>query len=156
MSIPIFLQDVPQAPISPGLALRIARDCPQVRYIKVETLPVTTKVADMVNAAGDALTIFGGAGGSYFIEEMRRGSAGTMPFCSQPADFVRVWDLFQQGDERGARQAFDGSIMAINRLAQQGGDLFYHLHKQLLVRQGIIRFAFVRSPTVPLDRVTQG
>jgi 4-hydroxy-tetrahydrodipicolinate synthase len=155
VSIPIFLQDVVQAPISPGLALRIARECEHVRYIKVETLPVTSKVADMARVAGDALTIFGGAGGSYFIEEMRRGSVGTMPFCSQPEDFVRVWDLFQAGDEAGARKAFDERIMAVNRLGQQGGDLFYHLHKQILVRRGIIRSAHVRSPTIEIDPVTQ-
>lgn len=155
VSIPIFLQDVPQAPISPGLALRIARECEHARYIKVETPPVTAKVADMVRTAGEALTIFGGAGGSYFIEEMRRGSVGTMPFCSQPGAFVEVWNRFQAGDERGARKVFDDSIMAVNRLGQQGGDLFYHLHKQLLVRQGVIRSAFVRSPTMPIDPVTQ-
>jgi 4-hydroxy-tetrahydrodipicolinate synthase len=156
VGIPIFLQDVPQAPISPGLALRIARDCAHARYIKVETLPVTAKVADMAAAAGDALTIFGGAGGTYFIEEMRRGSAGTMPFCSQPAALVEVWRRFQAGDERGARQVFDATIMAVNRLGQQGGDLFYHLHKQLLVRLGVIRTAVVRGPTIRVDAVTQG
>lgn len=155
VSIPIFMQDVPQAPIPPGLALRIARDCEQARYIKVETLPVTAKVADMVQTAGDMLTVFGGAGGSYFIEEMRRGAQGTMPFCSQPRAFVEVWNRFQAGDERGARQIFDNTIMAINRLGQQGGDLFYHLHKQLLVRQGIIRSAFVRAPTMRIDVTTQ-
>lgn len=155
VSIPIFMQDVPQAPIPPGLALRIARDCERVLYIKVETLPVTTKVADMVQTAGDMLTVFGGAGGSYFIEEMRRGARGTMPFCSQPRAFVEVWNRFQDGDERGAREVFDSTIMAINRLGQQGGDLFYHLHKQLLVRQGIIRSAFVRAPTTRIDATTQ-
>jgi len=155
VSIPIFLQDVPQGPIPPGMALRIAQECEHVRYIKVETLPITTKVADMARVAGDKLTIFGGAGGSYFIEEMRRGSVGTMPFCSQPGAFVEVWNRFQAGDERGARQVFDANIMAINRLGQQGGDLFYHLHKQLLVRLGVIRSAAVRSPTITIDPVTQ-
>lgn len=153
--IPIFLQDIPQAPIPPGLALRIAGECETVRYIKVETLPVTARVADMAAAAGERLTIFGGAGGSYFIEELRRGAHGTMPFCSQPAAFVEVWNRFRNGDERGARQVFDSTIMAINRLAAQGGDLFYHVHKQLLVRQGVIRGAAVRSPTVPIDAVTR-
>jgi dihydrodipicolinate synthase/N-acetylneuraminate lyase len=156
VGIPVFLQDVVQAPIPAGLALRIARECENVRYIKVESLPVVSKVADMVRAAGEALTVFGGAGGSYFIEEMRRGSVGTMPFCSQPSAFVEVWNLFQNGDEAGARNAFDSTIMAVNRLGQQGGDLFYHLHKQLLVRQGVIRSAFVRSPTIRVDAVTQG
>lgn len=155
VSIPIFLQDTPAAPIPPGLARRIAESAEHVRYIKVETLPVTAKVAEMVNAAGDALTVFGGAGGSYFIEELRRGSLGTMPFCSQPAAFVEVWNLFRAGDERGARLTFDRAIMPVNRLAAQGGDVFYHVHKELLVRQGVIRTAKVRSPTVPIDAVTR-
>jgi len=155
VSIPIVLQDVPQAPIPPGLALRLAKECEHVRYIKVETVPITAKVADMAAIAGERLTIFGGAGGGYFIEEMRRGSQGTMPFCSQPAAFVEVWDRFQRGDEAGARTVFDSKIMAILRLGQQGGDLFYHLHKQLLVRLGVIRTATVRSPTIRIDAVTQ-
>ena len=80
----------------------------------------------MAAAVGDRLTIFGGAGGSYFIEEMRRGAQGTMPFCSQPAAFVETWDRFQAGDEtRRARSVSTPTIMAVNRLGSQGGDLFY-------------------------------
>jgi 4-hydroxy-tetrahydrodipicolinate synthase len=154
VGIPIILQDVPQGPVPPGLALRIADACKNVTYIKVETLPVTGKVAAMSATAGDRLTIFGGAGGSYFIEEMRRGALGTMPFCSQPADFVAVWDAYRAGDEKTAREHFDHTIMAVNRLGNQGGDIFYAMHKQLLVRQGVIRNAFVRSPTTAIDPVT--
>src|SRR5690606_32133815 len=130
-----------------------AEACRNVSYIKVETLPITTKVAEMAIAAGEALTIFGGAGGSYFIEELRRGAKGTMPFCSQPAAFVQTWNRFQVGDEAGARRIFDGSIMAVNRLAAQGGDVFYHVHKQLLVKLGVIRTAVVREPTAAVDAV---
>jgi dihydrodipicolinate synthase/N-acetylneuraminate lyase len=155
VGIPVILQDIPQAPVPPGLALRLADECRNVEYIKVETLPVTTKVAEMSAAAGERLTIFGGAGGSYFIEEMRRGAQGTMPFCSQPAAFVETWNRFQAGDEKGARQVFDAAIMAVNRLGAQGGDLFYHLHKQLLVKLGVIRHAYVRSPTITVDPVSQ-
>jgi 4-hydroxy-tetrahydrodipicolinate synthase len=155
VGIPIILQDVPQGPVSPSLALRLADACPNVKYIKVETLPVTAKVQAMSAAVDGRLTIFGGAGGSYFIEEMRRGADGTMPFCSQPDDFVAVWDAFQRGDEATARTRFDATIMAINRLGNQGGDVFYHIHKQLLVRRGIIRGSLVRSPTTPPDAITQ-
>lgn len=155
VGIPIILQDIPQAPVPPPLALRLASECRNVRYIKVETLPSTTRVAEMAAAAGDALTIFGGAGGSYFIEEMRRGARGTMPFCSQPAAFVETWNRFRAGDEKGARRVFDSTIMAVNRLGAQGGDLFYHLHKQLLVRLGVIRTAVVRSPTISVDPISQ-
>jgi dihydrodipicolinate synthase/N-acetylneuraminate lyase len=155
VAVPLILQDIPQAPVPPGMALRLRDDCRNVSMIKVETLPITTKVSEMAAAVGQRLTIFGGAGGTYFIEEMRRGAQGTMPFCSQPAAFVETWNRFQGGDEKAARAAFDGSVMAVNRLAAQGGDLFYHVHKQLLVRLGVIRTAVVRSPTVTLDAISQ-
>jgi 4-hydroxy-tetrahydrodipicolinate synthase len=155
VSIPLILQDIPQAPIPPGLALRLAESCRNVRYIKVETLPVTQKVAAMAEATAGRLTIFGGAGGAYFIEELRRGARGTMPFCSQPADFVAVWNLYNKGDEKGARKVFNDAFIGVNRLGGQGGDIFYHVHKQLLVRLGVIRTAHVRSPTMKLDPLTQ-
>jgi dihydrodipicolinate synthase/N-acetylneuraminate lyase len=155
VGIPIILQDIPQAPVPPGLALRLVDECRQVTAIKVETPPTTTRVAETSLAVGDRLTVLGGAGGSYFIEEMRRGAQGTMPFCSQPAAFVEVYSRFRAGDEAAAREVFDTTIMAVNRLAAQGGDLFYHVHKQLLVRLGVIRTAHVRSPTMAVDPITQ-
>jgi 4-hydroxy-tetrahydrodipicolinate synthase len=155
VGIPIVLQDIPQAPIPPALALRIAQACPHVTHVKVETPPVVPRVAAMVAGAGDALTVFGGAGGSAFIEELRRGARGTMPFPSQPAAFVETWDRFQAGDEEGARRVFDERIMPVNRLGSQEADLYYHLHKQLLVRLGVIRTAVVRPPTMTVDAVTQ-
>ena len=155
VGIPIVLQDVPQAPIPPGLALKIADSCRNVKFIKVETLPVAGKVAAMVETAGSRLTVFGGAGGGYFIEEMRRGALGTMPFCSQPGAFVDVWNAFQRGDHAQARKIFDSTVMAPIRLGGQGGDIFYYLHKQLLVRQGVIKTSIVRSPTTPIDAITR-
>jgi dihydrodipicolinate synthase/N-acetylneuraminate lyase len=154
VSIPIFLQDTVTAVISPGLARQIAEECEWVPYIKVESQPITARVADMVEKAGDVLTVFGGAGGGYFIEEMRRGAVGTMPFCSQPEAFVAVWDFFQQGDEVAARELFDRTIMPINRIAAQGSGIFYAVHKELLRRRGVIRTAKVRSPAPPVEALT--
>ena len=155
VDLPIILQDVPQAPIGPQLALKIAQLAPTTRYIKVETAPIVAKVASMIETASHRLVTFGGAGGSYFIEEMRRGARGTMPFPSQPEDFVAVWNLFRAGDEAAARHHFDTRIMALNRLAVQAGDLGYHVHKQLLVRRGVIARPVVRAPTMTIDSITQ-
>jgi 4-hydroxy-tetrahydrodipicolinate synthase len=155
VDIPIILQDIPQAPVGPALALRIADACRNVRAIKVETPPVTPRVAETVAVVGDRLTVIGGAGGGYLIEELRRGSRGTMPFPSQPAAFVAVWDRFNAGDLAGARETFETQIAPVLRLGSQAGDLFYHVHKQLLVRLGILRTAIVRAPTMTLDPVTQ-
>ena len=76
--LPIILQDVPQSPIPPPLALRIAETVPLVDTIKVETQPTVEQVGAMVKAAGDRLTILGGAGGGTLVEEFRRGARGTM------------------------------------------------------------------------------
>jgi len=153
--IPIFLQDTPTASIGTGLARQIAETCAWARYIKVESMPITARVADVVEKAGDQLIVFGGAGGGYFIEEMRRGSVGTMPFCSQPEAFVGIWNAYQAGDEQTARAIFDRTITPISRLAAQGVGIFYHVHKELLRHRGIIRTATVRAPAPPVDALTQ-
>ncbi len=155
VGIPIVLQDIPQAPVSPALAVRLAGECRNVRYVKVETLPITTKVMEMAAVASEVLTIFGGAGGGYFIEEMRRGARGTMPFPSQSDAFVETWNRFAAGDEAGARRVFDRTIMPVVRLGNQGGDTFFHIQKQLLVKRGIFRSAAVRAPTIAIDPVTR-
>ena len=152
--IPIFIQDTSGAPVPAPLARQIAEESENVRYIKVESLPTPVKVADLVAKAGDMLTVFGGAGGNYFIEEMRRGSVGTMPGCSQPEAFVEVWDLFQRGDEGGARAIFERKILPLNRIAALGWGAFYHVNKELLRRRGVIRTALVRGPSAPLDDLT--
>ncbi len=155
VDIPIFIQDTSSAPVFPGLAARIAEKGRWVRYIKVESLPSPLRVAEMVAGAGDRLTVFGGAGGDYFIEELRRGSQGTMPFCTQPEAFVEVWNLFQDGKEAAARQVFERAILPVNRLAGQGAGIFYAVHKEILRRRGVIRTAKVRSPAPPVDEHTR-
>ncbi|MEZ4674797.1 MAG: hypothetical protein R2932_11215 [Caldilineaceae bacterium] len=91
----------------------------------------------------------------YFIEEMRRGSVGTMPFCSQPEAFVAIWDLCQAGDEKAAFARFYRELVPISRISGQSTGLFYAVHKQLLVHRGIIRTATVRSPAPPVDPLIQ-
>lgn len=156
VDLPIFIQDVVGAPVSSSLARQIAEESERVRYIKVESGFTPTKVAEVARAAGDLFTIFGGAGGSLFIEEMRRGSLGTMPFPSQPEAFVEVWNLFRAGDERGARQAFDRKIAPINRIASSAPVAYYHVHKELLLKRGVIKCSRVRHPQgPPLDDLTR-
>ncbi|MEZ4706565.1 MAG: dihydrodipicolinate synthase family protein [Caldilineaceae bacterium] len=155
VQIPIFMQDVVSSTIPAGLARQVAQACEWVQYIKVESAPITAKVADMVKTAGEHLTVFGGAGGGYFIEEMRRGSVGTMPFCSQPEAFVQIWDLYQAGDEAAARAIFNQVLIPINRISGQGAGLFHEIHKELLRHRGIIRTSKVRSPAPSMDELTR-
>lgn len=155
VNLPIILQDVVQSPISPALALRIASLAPTVEAIKVETAPNVGQVADMAAQAGDKLTILGGAGGGTFIEEYLRGARGTMPFASQPISFMKVWKSLESGDFESARKCMEREILPVSRFGFQGGDLFYHVHKSILVKLGIIASAKVRAPTTELDHLTR-
>ena len=154
VGIPIFIQDTSSVPVSPNLARQIAAECEWVRYIKVESSPVALQVANMVSKAGDQLAVFGGAGGNYFIEEMRRGSVGTMPFCTQPEAFVEIWNLYQSGDEDAAREVFDRKLLPVSRISGQGVGLYYHVHKEILRQRGVICTAKVRNPAPVVDEWT--
>ena len=107
---------------------------PLVDTIKVETQPTVEQVLAMIGAAGDRLTVLGGAGGGTIIEEYRRGGRGTMPFASQANDFMRVWSALVAGDEDAAEAVIERRILPISRFGFQGRDLFYHMHKALLRR----------------------
>ena len=155
VTIPIFLQDTPTAPIGAGLARQLAEQCAWVRYIKVESMPITAKVAAMVEQAGDQLVVFGGAGGGYFIEELRRGAVGTMPFCTQPEAFVAIWNAVQAGDEGAAFEVFNRVLQPVARLSGQGVGLFYAVHKEILRHRGVIASAKVRSPAPAMDPMTR-
>jgi 4-hydroxy-tetrahydrodipicolinate synthase len=154
VSIPIFIQDTSGVHVSADQAKQIAEESVHVTHIKVESHPTARMVAEVKRTAGKLLTVFGGAGGNYIIEEMRRGSVGTMPGCSHPEAFVKLWDCFQGGDEEGALDAFYHRILPINRLSAQGWGAFYHVHKEILRQRGAIRTSRVRGPVAPLDEAT--
>ena len=138
VSVPIFVQEAGTS--LGGVLLReIAEECEQVRYTKVENAPPVQKVYEAIQHGGDLVTVFGGASGTYLIEELRRGSQGTMPWPSHPHAFVQVWDLWQAGDETAAREVWEREISPILRV----GGL---VHKEILYRKGIIKSARWRSP----------
>lgn len=155
VAVPIFIQETAETPVSGGLARRIAEACPNVRYVKVESTPPPYQVGRAVAECGDLLSVFGGAGGTYLIEELHRGAVGTMPGCSQPEAFVAAWNAYQRGDEAAARETMRRWILPVNQLATQAPAAFYHVHKEILRRRGIIQNANVRGPTIPLEEMTR-
>ncbi len=148
VSVPIFVQEAGTS-LGGVLLRQIAEESEQVRYAKVENAPPAQKVYEAVQHGGDLVTVFGGASGTYLIEELRRGSQGTMPWASQPHAFVQVWDHWQAGDETAAREVWEREIAPILRV----GGL---IHKEILYRKGIIKSARWRSPQpAPLDDMAQ-
>jgi dihydrodipicolinate synthase/N-acetylneuraminate lyase len=155
VSVPVFIQDTQTTPVPAALIRRIADDNEQVRYAKVESPPQPTQVQAAVQASGGLVTVFGGAGGTYLLEELRRGSVGTMPWPSQPEAFVRIWDVWQAGDQRQAAELHEREIAPLAKLAMAGIRLGHTVHKELLRRRGVIRSSLVRAPSDALDEITR-
>ena len=152
--VPVFIQDVATAHVSAGLTRQIAEESERVRYSKVESQPPAEKVYQAVRACQGLVTIFGGAAGTFLLEELRRGSEGTMPWPSTPHAFVRVWDQWQAGDAVGARATFEREIRPVVHISSTGLRLGHQIHKEILRRRGIIRTAIVRGPVESLDEMT--
>ena len=148
VSVPIFVQEAGTS-LGGALLRQIAEESERVRYAKVENAPPAQKVYEAIQHGGDLVTVFGGASGSYLIEELRRGSQGTMPWPSRPQPFVQVWDHWQAGDETAAREVWEREIAPILRV----GGL---IHKEILYREGVIKSPCWRSPApAPLDDMAQ-
>ncbi len=150
--VPIFLQDAATSPVPPALAARIADSVEHAWYLKVETPPTPPRVAEVVAVAGSRLTVFGGAGGNFFLEELRRGSRGTMPGSAIPEVFVQVWNLFNAGRVDEAQTTF-GRYATLLNLLSQGGGIFFYLYKEVLRLRGVFTNTEVRKPATEPDAI---
>lgn len=149
---PIFIQDVPTAPVAPALAAQIAAELEHPWYLKAESPPTAPRVAEAVAAGGARLTVFGGAHGAFFVEELRRGSVGTMPGALVPEAYVTTWRLWREGREAEAEAHFAGYGTLLRLLAQPTG-IGTHLVKEALRLQGVFRHAVVRPPAIRPDEL---
>ena len=154
VNIPIFLQDQSTAPVPPAMAVACARRHENLCYIKVETPPTIPRMAEAQSLTRDGtdLVLFGGMGGAFFLEELRRGSVGTMPGSTLPDKFVQIWELWESDDEAGALDAFDRYASIIRTLAQ-GQGLANWIYKHIMWRRGVFSRdgIYARGPSLRPD-----
>jgi len=150
--VPVMIQDAPavtSVPMSVRLITEISR-LPGVDYVKVEAAPTAPKIAAIVGAAtGTRLGVFGGQNAQFLLDELGRGAVGTMPACEFTdllADVLKAW---RAGGYEEAADRFH-RLLPLLVYGLQGG-IAWAVHKEVLVRRGIIAHARVRAPARPLD-----
>jgi 4-hydroxy-tetrahydrodipicolinate synthase len=157
VELPIVVQDYP--PVSgyamePDLLVRIAREVPSARTIKLEDAPTPYKTARILErAAGLELKIFGGLGGMYLLEELLAGATGAMTGFAYPEILVEIVRLFHAGRREEAADAFYRSVALMRFEFQEG--IGMAIRKEMLRRRGAIAHAGVRQPAPPLDGPTR-
>ena len=152
--IPIVVQDYPPSSgvfMSVEFLAALAREAPQCRYIKAEDEPSPPKIAQLV-AANPDLQVVGGLGGTMFLEELRRGAAGTMTGFGFPEILVRIYKAFAAGRHDEAADIFDKYCPLIRFENQQRINL--PIRKRIYQMRGAIASDRARFPGAELDAGT--
>jgi 4-hydroxy-tetrahydrodipicolinate synthase len=148
VNIPIFLQDQGNSPISGESAVRISDGHENISYIKLESIPTIPRFDYCnINSSRKKLILFGGVGGSFFIEELRRGSSGTMPSSVIPDMFVKVWKLWNENKKEEAHKHYS-EFSELIKILNQGLGLASWINKYVLYKRGVFTKAssFSRGP----------
>ena len=154
IEIPIFIQDLPNAPVPPDIIVKLSNKFENLCYAKIEVPPTPNRMLKAVGLKPTNLTIFGGLGGNMFLEEMRRGSRGTMPNCAIPDLFRSVWNNYENGNKQEAQQLFDKMGTIMRTISQGSGTSSLIVVKEILKARGIFKKANVRKPSTQLDKTT--
>lgn len=155
-SIPMVVQDLPEQTgvhMDPQFIARLHADLPTARYLKLEDPPTPNKVTSVRAATADKMGIFGGLGGAFLFEELRRGAVGTMTGFAYPEVLVAVYRRMAEGDVEGARKVFYGWLPLIRYENQAGIGL--SVRKHIMAERGLLDGASVRAPTPAIDDATR-
>ena len=151
ISIPIVVQDHPASSgvqMTSEFLLALAAEAPQCRTIKLEEEPTPPKAGRLVSGSADVL-VLGGLGGEMLIEELGRGTHGTMTGFGFPEVLVAVVRRWFAGDHAGAATVFDRYATLI-RFENQAL-LNLPIRKLIYQRRGAIAHPTVRAPGVSAD-----
>ncbi len=149
--IPFALQDHPQSTgvqMSLAVILRILKAVPTCVMVKHEDWPGLQKLEGLRAASerGDVrrVSILGGNGALFLIEELERGSDGAMTGFAYPEMMVDVCAAYDRGHRAHAFELFD-AYLPLARYEQQPG-IGLAIRKHLLAERGAIRSAALRKP----------
>jgi 4-hydroxy-tetrahydrodipicolinate synthase len=151
----IMLQNVPPpvgAGLDPSLVLSIVSNVPAVNYVKEEALPSGQRLTELLAAAPASLKgVFGGAGGRYITDELRRGACGTMPAIELAEVHVALFKAHRQGDVHAVQTLFTRMLPILNIQAV----FRWSLTKYVLYSRGLIQTMGQRAAGPRLDSIDQ-
>ena len=149
--IPIVVQDLPEQTgvhMDPAFIAKLHSELPDAKYLKLEDPPTPQKVTRVKEATNGSMGIFGGLGGAFLFEELRRGAVGTMTGFAYPEVLVAIHRYMSEGDTERARSIFY-KWLPITRYENSAG-VSLAIRKEIMKRRGIISRTDVRPPTPPI------
>lgn len=152
IDIPITLQDFPAAnavTMTPRQMAELAEAVPAIVTIKLEDPPTPLRIAQTLALTGERVSLVGGNGGIYLLDELRRGAAGTMTGFSYPEVLLRIVRSWQERDEAEAARVYYRYLPLL--VFEFQPKIGVAVRKEMLRRRGLIDNATVRQPGPSLD-----
>jgi dihydrodipicolinate synthase/N-acetylneuraminate lyase len=143
VKLPIFIQNSGGSwgpALSTSFVIQLARENSRLGYIKEEVSPATHRLGEYARS-GAVSGVFSGNAGRNLLNELARGSSGTMPACEFIDVDVEIYNLASSGKLAEARGLFQKLLPMIN-LEETYGVAFA---KTVLVRRGIFKTAKLRD-----------
>jgi 2-keto-3-deoxy-L-arabinonate dehydratase len=154
-ALPIMVQDAPLSGVTlsvPFLA-RLARELPQVAYLKIEVPGTAAKLRALIAAGGEAIVgPFDGEESITLLADLEAGATGTMPSALLPDLIAPVLAHFRAGQRAEAAAAYARILPLINYENRQCG---LRATKVVMAAGGVIASDAVRHPLEPLHPATR-
>lgn len=138
--LPLSIQ-VSNAGMTTDLLLRLADKLPTVRILKLENGNVPHDVTKVVQERKRTLIPSTGGGAMNLMNEMERGSGGTMAGAGFADIQAEIWDLFHTGRKSDAESLFMKFLLS----AVLERRTSYVLQKEVLRRRGVFRTVVMRN-----------
>ncbi len=141
---PIIVQNAATyAPLTGEQIAALLEKVPGIEYVKEERPPGPKHIAEVRQLAGDRVkTIFGGFGGRFMPDELRRGADGCMPACEIADLLAKVIERWWAGDRAGARD-LHRRLLPLIMLEN------HPFMRYILKRRGVFNSTVERAPAGP-------
>lgn len=151
VSTPVIIQSLPlggnELPLSEIVLLH--KDHPHLLQIKVENIPSSESVSDVLRLSEGAVTPLVGWGGLEWKEAHDVGAVGVQPGCSLTELYVNAQKHLTLGDPEGFETAFE-PLRSPLHLWMRHPEVLIAVEKHILMRRGIISTGYCRHPSAEI------
>ena len=125
-ALPLFVQTIGDMSIE--FVVRMRKDIPSLRFVKDEAGHTLSRISEYRRVAPD-IVVFTGAHGKTMVDELARGSSGSMPAASFADLYVQLWNYWQAGKREKAMEDLSRISLLVNQLGAYGlPSMKYILH----------------------------
>jgi 4-hydroxy-tetrahydrodipicolinate synthase len=137
---PLFAQTI--GDMSVDFVLQMIAEVPNLHFIKDEAGQTLPRISEYRHKSNPGLKgVFTGGHGKTLIDELARGSKGTMPAVPFADLYVNVWDAWHDGDKTKAMEAFSKVMLLVTQVTAYGMPAM----KYLLELRGVFSNHITRS-----------